>query len=215
MRLRKEDDYEAKRQQIIDGALEVFAEKGYEKASNKEIARASGIGSAGLIYHYFKDKQHLHREVLEQRLPVLQLLANPQELEGLPPAETLMRFGRAFLQVPEATQPVSLLRLMLGGATRNSVVADLFWQAGPMRGLEFLKKYLQGAMQAGQLRQVDPTFAEMQFMGPLMMSLLSRIVFTKSAIAAIDAEAMLEQHVPLFLDALRPETKRKRDEVTL
>jgi TetR/AcrR family transcriptional repressor of mexJK operon len=118
-----------------------------------------------------------------------------------------MHFGRAFLQVLEAPQSVALLRLMLGGATRNPVVADLFWQAGPMRGLEFLKKYLGDAMQAGQLRPADPTFAAMQFMGPLIMYLLSRVVFTKSAIAAIDAQAMLEQHVALFLEALRPEAE--------
>ena len=47
------DDQERiqRRQQIIDGALMVFAEKGFDKATNQEIAEAAGIGSAGLIYH--------------------------------------------------------------------------------------------------------------------------------------------------------------------
>ena len=53
---RDEQDFESRRQQIIDGALQVFASKGFEKATNKDIAVASGIGSPGLIYHYFKDK---------------------------------------------------------------------------------------------------------------------------------------------------------------
>ena len=48
---RDEQDFEERRQQIIDGALEVFSEKGFEKATNKDIAEAAGIGSPGLIYH--------------------------------------------------------------------------------------------------------------------------------------------------------------------
>ncbi|MBV9867550.1 MAG: TetR/AcrR family transcriptional regulator C-terminal domain-containing protein [Abitibacteriaceae bacterium] len=204
MPLRKEEDYEAKRQQIIDGALEVFASLGYEKASNKAIAQAAGIGSPGLIYHYFQDKEHLYREVLEQRLTVLQLLAHPQELEGLPPNEALSRLGRAFLQMLDAPQSRSLLRLMFSDAARDPLVAGLFWQTGPVRGLGFLEQYLANTMQAGQLRQVNPTFAAMQFMGPLVMYLLARTVFETSSLATIDREAMLEQHIMLFLEAMRP-----------
>lgn len=47
---RDEQDFEDRRQQIIDCALQVFASKGFEKATNKDIAAASGIGSPGLIY---------------------------------------------------------------------------------------------------------------------------------------------------------------------
>jgi len=43
-----EQDF-GRRQQIIDGALQVFASK---KATNGILA-ASGIGSPGLIYHYW------------------------------------------------------------------------------------------------------------------------------------------------------------------
>ena len=44
---RDDTDYESKRQQIIEGALHVFASKGFENATNKDIARAAGIGSPG------------------------------------------------------------------------------------------------------------------------------------------------------------------------
>src|SRR2546426_8948696 len=96
---RNEQDYEERRQQIIDGALQVFASRGFEQATNKEIAAAAGIGSPALIYHYFKDKSDLFRQVLEQRVPLLQLLAPPDELLALPPAEGPTRFGTAPLPV--------------------------------------------------------------------------------------------------------------------
>src|SRR5258706_3561487 len=94
---RDEQDYELRRQQIIDGALDIFAEKGFEKATNKDIAEAAGIGSPGLIYHYFKDKADLLRHVLEQRAPVFRLLAQIDELMDMPPRQALPRFADAFV----------------------------------------------------------------------------------------------------------------------
>src|SRR5947209_20150679 len=121
---RDEQDFEGRRQQIIDGALEVFADKGFEKATNKDIADASGIGSPALIYHYFKDKSDLFRQVLEQRVPLLQLLARPEELLALPPAEALTRFGRAYLQIMERPESMAFLKLILGEAIRRPQVAQ-------------------------------------------------------------------------------------------
>ena len=46
---RDEQDYEERRQQIIDGALSVFGSKGFEKATNKDIANAAKIGSPAFI----------------------------------------------------------------------------------------------------------------------------------------------------------------------
>ncbi len=86
---RDDQDFESRRQQIIDGALEVFSRKGFEQATNKDIAQAAHIGSPGLIYHYFKDKSDLLQKVLQERAPVLQLIAHGDELMELPPREAL------------------------------------------------------------------------------------------------------------------------------
>lgn len=45
----RDEEYERRRQQIIDGALVVFSQKGFDKATNQEIAEAAGIASPGLI----------------------------------------------------------------------------------------------------------------------------------------------------------------------
>jgi Bacterial regulatory proteins, tetR family/Outer membrane efflux protein len=39
---------EERREQIINAALEIFSEKGFEGTSNKEVARVAGIASPGL-----------------------------------------------------------------------------------------------------------------------------------------------------------------------
>lgn len=56
----------AKREEIIERALEVIATEGYDGASVKRIADAVGLSQAGLL-HYFDSKEDLFTEVLRTR----------------------------------------------------------------------------------------------------------------------------------------------------
>ncbi|QNE34219.1 TetR/AcrR family transcriptional regulator [Leifsonia shinshuensis] len=56
----------AKREEILARALEVFAAKGYRKASLREIAESVGLSQAGLLHH-FSSKEELFAEVLRKR----------------------------------------------------------------------------------------------------------------------------------------------------
>ncbi len=49
---------EDRREQIIDAAMKVFSQKGFLRATNKDIAREAGI-TPGLIYYYFENKEAL------------------------------------------------------------------------------------------------------------------------------------------------------------
>ena len=46
----------ARQDQIINGAMRIFAENGYKHASTDEMVAAAGI-SKGLLFHYFKSKK--------------------------------------------------------------------------------------------------------------------------------------------------------------
>ena len=56
---------EVRRQEILDTAMELFAEKGYEDTSMADIARRMGVVQ-GLCYRYFDSKRVLFREAMEQ-----------------------------------------------------------------------------------------------------------------------------------------------------
>src|SRR4051794_10498546 len=203
MRRRNADDYEERRQQIIDGALKVFSSKGFEQATNKEIAEAAGIGSAGLIYHYFQDKSDLLRQVIEQRVPLLQLITHPEELMALPPAEALTRFGRAYLKVMENPASLAVMRVVIGEAMRRPVVARLFAEIGPNRAFRFLAEYLLHQMDRGVLRRADPAAAVRCFVGPLFLYLLTREILRMPDALALDVETVLTTTVDVFLHGLQ------------
>lgn len=56
----------AKREEILDAALELFSRDGYDRVSVREVARATGLTQAGLLHH-FSTKEELFVEVLRRR----------------------------------------------------------------------------------------------------------------------------------------------------
>lgn len=205
---RDEHDFERRRQQIIDGALEVFATKGFEKATNKDIADAANIKSAGLIYHYFKDKADLFRQVAEQRSPALQLLTHTDDLMDRPVREVLSTFGLAFVQTMQNRTTLAVLKLVLGEALRRPAVADMFNQLGPARGLGFLSKYFAHQMELGAMRRMDPGAAARSFVGPLLAYVITREVFEQPDTQRLTPEAMVQHAVDIFLHGVEPVDSR-------
>ena len=63
MRITKEP--EERKQEILDTAMRIFYEKGYEKTSITDIAKAIGVAQ-GLCYRYFPSKEALFDSAIEQ-----------------------------------------------------------------------------------------------------------------------------------------------------
>lgn len=63
MRITKEP--EERKQEILDTAMRIFYEKGYEKTSIADIAKAIGVAQ-GLCYRYFPSKEALFDSAIDQ-----------------------------------------------------------------------------------------------------------------------------------------------------
>ena len=68
MRVTKEP--EVRKQEILDTALKLFGENGYEKTSITDIAKAIGVAQ-GLCYRYFPSKEALFDSAIEEYADVL------------------------------------------------------------------------------------------------------------------------------------------------
>ena len=86
---------------MLEGALEVFAERGFHGASIDEIAQAAGISKA-LIYEHFPSKRDLHVSLLEREVQeIFRRLAESAATSD--PGEVRLRAGvDAFLGFVES-----------------------------------------------------------------------------------------------------------------
>ena len=84
------------RERIVEHALELFAEHGYERTSVRMIADAAGI-SQGLLYNYFDGKQALLHAIFEESMAdVRQSFALA---DAAPPAERLEGLIRGSFEI--------------------------------------------------------------------------------------------------------------------
>src|SRR6202007_3149893 len=86
---------EESRAAILQAAGREFAEHGIAGARTDAIARAARVNKA-LLYYYFKDKETLHRAVLDAAFSGLKTTVF-RVLDGeLPPREKIMAYAGAY-----------------------------------------------------------------------------------------------------------------------
>jgi len=56
-----------KKDNIIESALKLFAEKGFHETRTADLAREAGVGE-GTIYHYFSSKEELFLRAFEEKM---------------------------------------------------------------------------------------------------------------------------------------------------
>ena len=92
----KAASFDTQRAAIRDAAAREFADRGYAAATIADIARACGV-SKTLMYHYYRDKEHLLADIAESYIERLQAIIDQVRAESLPPAAHLRRLVELFM----------------------------------------------------------------------------------------------------------------------
>lgn len=87
---------EESRARILEHALQLFSERGYDRTSVKLLADTAGI-SPGLVYHYFRSKDDILRAIFEESVAQIGAAFAEAEAAGSAP-ERIERLIRASLE---------------------------------------------------------------------------------------------------------------------
>jgi AcrR family transcriptional regulator len=195
---------EDRRDQIIDAAMRVFAQKGFVKATNKDIAREAGI-TPGLIYYYFESKEALLKAIVETRSPVKLMTSLPQQVFTLPPEMFLRFLIRQVLSIVEGENFIGLVRVLLPEVVHGSDPQLVELVGGVLqRVIGFLGNYLEAKMKAGELRQADVSLAAQVILGSVMGFVLRRQILCDSLALAYSQEQVADAVVETVLSGLLP-----------
>jgi TetR/AcrR family transcriptional repressor of mexJK operon len=170
----------AKRQAILDAALEVFLEHGFVGAGMDQVAAAAGVSKV-TVYHHFADKQRLFAAVIEGAISAAE--ADSRALvEGLASSDDLprdlSRFARRHAAVVTQPHLVRMRRLSVAESSRFPELARAWHAAGPERGHATLAEQIRALTERGLLRAPDPLLAA-QHLNYLILSVpLNEALFT-------------------------------------
>lgn len=193
---------EDRREQIIDAAMRVFSQKGFSRATNKDIAREASI-TPGLIYHYFDNKEAVLKAIIETRSPLhLVESLSPQLLEQ-PPAVFLRFLVLQVLRIVERDQFVQLLRVFVPEIIHNPPMSQI--GAGALqRVLAFLSSYFTIQMEVGTLRRTDPSLAAQTLIGCTMGFVLRRQLIRDELALTYSHEQIADAVIDTVLNGLLP-----------
>ncbi|BEU96398.1 TetR family transcriptional regulator [Acidovorax sp. DW039] len=154
------------RQSILDGALEVFMEQGFQRCSMQDVADRAGV-TRGAVYWHFRDRFDL----LEALLDTTQLpweVLKPWErapsvaTPAMPLRHMLARMATAPLAWLEGSQPTQQVLRILGQVSEPEGTAPLVARLDADRsaGLQCLQSALAQGAAKGDLRSgADPATA--------------------------------------------------------
>ncbi len=153
-----------RRSRLLRAATTLFADRGFQGATTREIAARAGINEA-LIFRDFPRKEDLYWAVLEEKCRVnkggqiirQQLSADRNAVETLTAvAEGILRRG--------AEDP-TLARLWLFSGLESHRLAARFYRTFLADFYEILAGYIRAKIREGRFRSVDPLVAARAFTG--------------------------------------------------
>jgi AcrR family transcriptional regulator len=158
----------ARKNQILDAAAALFAEKGFHPTTTRDIAKQAGI-SEGTIYKYFDSKTALLLGIFERMNEVAVRESVPEALE----APDFPSFLRLYLQPVLALQKddYALFRIVISEALVNEELRTLYEQQILQPTLELDEKFFveQAAKYGVTLPQ--PKLA-VRFIATMMLGLI-------------------------------------------
>ena len=178
-----------KRRALLDGALLVFAEDGYARASIDTIARRAGV-STRTIYNQFVDKAALFEEVIvdsARRTADAQIILVQRHLGKIVDIEKdLIEFGRVWAtQGFEHAAHFALIRQVIADAGHISEATLRAWQeAGPLRVRKEIAAHLRRIADEGHLVVEDADLAAVH-----LVQLVAGDVTTRSYFGALPLPA--------------------------
>ena len=149
---RRELQAQERRNQLIDTALKLFAQKGFENTTIKDISRTAGVAQ-GLIYHYFESKEELLFAAVDKHgfLPEIRRILSASHER--PTDNVLLEIASSFCALLEEKK--DLVQVFFRESQVNPEVG-IRLASIIEEGVELLTRYLAARIAVGELRPHDP-----------------------------------------------------------
>jgi TetR/AcrR family fatty acid metabolism transcriptional regulator len=154
----------ATRDRILDGALEVFARKGYHGAIVDDIVRASGT-SKGAVYHHFPNKEALFLALVDDfaaRLAGAVATAIAEQRGALAKIESALSAALATFAADERLARLILLEAVSLGAMYQAKRAEVTGRFATL-----IQGYLDEAVADGSIAPVDTRVTTLAWLGAI------------------------------------------------
>jgi AcrR family transcriptional regulator len=187
-----------RKEQILDVAFALFARKGYQGTTTREIAARARMNEAILFRHY-PSKEELYWAVIDERCTrsrrretlqaTVDLQASDHEIFRVIAEDILRR----------TKEDKTRTRLLLFSGLENHRLANRFFKTYVTSYYKILAEHIEKRIEQGAFRRVDPLIAARGFMGMLFYHNLVQEIFGGGMYQSFDPATVSAELTDIWL----------------
>jgi AcrR family transcriptional regulator len=201
---------EARPEEVLDAALDLFIERGFSNTRVEDIATRAGI-SKGAVYLYFPSKEAVLEGIV--RRAVVPIASSAMEMAqnyvGDPRTiiTLVMKTVAARLTEPRT---IAIPKLMMREMINFPDFAQMYRREVLDKVIPMITGLLRTGIAEGYLRPVDPELTIRSIVGPIMLHVLLDEVFGIRPGEALAMDRLVDNHLSILFDGLSAPASNKR-----
>ena len=161
---------EARPDEILDAALDVFNEAGFDAARVEDIAAAAGLSKAA-VYLYFPSKADLLRALIEREIaPIARKARELADAGADDPAGTIGGIVAGFSQVMSDPRMFAIPRIVISVSGRFPELADYYRENVVGEAMAAIMALHRAGVERGRFREADSRLVAKSIAGPMLIN---------------------------------------------
>jgi len=187
-----------RKQQILDVASSLFARKGFQGTTTREIAERARVNEA-ILFRHFPSKDGLYWAVIADRCMRSHRLENLEATLDLGASdyEIFRAIAEDILQ--RNREDKSRTRLLLFSGLENHRLAHRFFKTYVAEYYGILARHIERRIKEGAFRRVDPLLAARGFIGMIFYHNLVQEIFGGGMYQDFEPEAVSAELAGIWL----------------
>ena len=198
---------EERRSAIVQAAIRLFAEKGFQGATTRELAAAVGV-TEPVLYQHFATKRDLYTAIIESTCQVEQKSTDAELEAARRSGDDRRYFTRlAQLVLDWHHEHADIVRLLLFSGLDRHELSDLFFARHVAVFYEMLTGYIRERIRQGAFRRLDPYLAARAFTGMVVHQSLAMEIFGDRKLEKVQKK-LVRTVVSIFLKGIANERSK-------
>jgi AcrR family transcriptional regulator len=190
-----------RREQILQGAMRIFAQKGFRGTTTREIARRLGISEA-LMFKYFPSKEALYRAIIQKRMDGSEEMFFPKEATQAKDDWQVFRSIASYLIRKNSEDP-TFMRLILYSALERHDLSKIFFENHATERTKLLSEYIRQRIRERVFKKVPPMLVARAFIGMVMHYVQAEEIYGMKSSSHFSQKRVVDTLVDAFLNGLK------------
>ncbi|MEP7241485.1 MAG: TetR/AcrR family transcriptional regulator [Devosia sp.] len=201
---------EARPEEVLDAALELFIEKGFASTRVEDIATRAGL-SKGAVYLYFPSKEAVLEGIVRRAvLPIAQGALDMAANYVGDPRTIITLVMKTVAHRMTDPKLIAIPKLMMREMINFPDFAQMYRTEVLDKVIPMVSGLIRTGIAEGYLRPVDPELTLRSIIGPIMLHILLDEVFGIHPPDGLALDRLIDNHLTILFDGLSAPKSDKR-----